>query len=82
MHHVEIEARAKKELNEAKRSLRKAEVENAPLEQRQQLAQDVEYKSAVVTFLTGSPCDLCAYNPPSSMDGKPCIMCPSARRIS
>lgn len=27
-----------------------------------------------------SPCDLCCYNPPSSTDGKPCIMCPASRR--
>ena len=25
-----------------------------------------------------SPCDLCIYDPPSSMGGKPCWMCPSA----
>ena len=24
-----------------------------------------------------SPCDLCMYNPPSSMDGKPCCYCPA-----
>lgn len=24
-----------------------------------------------------SPCDLCMYNPPSSIDGKPCCMCPA-----
>lgn len=24
-----------------------------------------------------SPCDLCMYNPPSSMDGKPCGICPA-----
>ena len=24
-----------------------------------------------------SPCDLCIYNPPSSMDGKPCSICPA-----
>lgn len=23
------------------------------------------------------PCDLCEYNPPSSLDGKPCCMCPA-----
>lgn len=23
------------------------------------------------------PCDWCAYNPPSSMDGKPCTVCPA-----
>jgi len=24
-----------------------------------------------------SPCDLCRYNPPSSMGGKPCGLCPA-----
>ena len=24
-----------------------------------------------------TPCDLCEYNPPSSGDGKPCVMCPA-----
>lgn len=23
------------------------------------------------------PCDFCAYNPPSSFDGKPCAFCPA-----
>ena len=23
------------------------------------------------------PCDVCKYNPPSSGDGKPCLMCPA-----
>lgn len=23
------------------------------------------------------PCDLCMYNPPSSLDGKPCTYCPA-----
>lgn len=82
MNSSEITSRAKKEMNKARRRLKKAEAENASLQQTQRLSQDVEYKRAVVTALTGSPCDLCAYNPPSSMDGKPCIMCPSARRIS
>lgn len=27
-----------------------------------------------------SPCDVCIYNPPSSMDGKPCSMCPAEGR--
>lgn len=27
-----------------------------------------------------SPCDLCAYNPPSSCDGKPCTMCPACAK--
>ena len=24
------------------------------------------------------PCDVCMYNPPSSMDGKPCCICPAS----
>ena len=27
-----------------------------------------------------TPCDVCRYNPPSSMDGKPCCVCPAERR--
>lgn len=27
-----------------------------------------------------TPCDLCAYNPPSSGDGKPCSMCPASAK--
>ena len=26
------------------------------------------------------PCDLCVYNPPSSLDGKPCTFCPATGR--
>ena len=26
------------------------------------------------------PCDLCVYNPPSSLDGKPCTYCPAPGR--
>lgn len=26
------------------------------------------------------PCDLCVYNPPSSLDGKPCTYCPATSR--
>lgn len=25
-----------------------------------------------------NPCDLCAYNPPSSLGGKPCFACPAS----
>ena len=24
-----------------------------------------------------TPCDVCAYDPPSSLDGKPCVFCPA-----
>lgn len=27
-----------------------------------------------------SPCDVCAYNPPSSGDGKPCSICPAVKK--
>ena len=27
-----------------------------------------------------SPCDVCRYYPPSSMDGKPCTICPAERK--
>lgn len=27
-----------------------------------------------------TPCDLCAYDPPSSGDGKPCSMCPASAK--
>ena len=32
-------------------------------------------KEAPAANLT--PCDVCAYNPPSSGDGKPCTICPA-----
>lgn len=28
-----------------------------------------------------TPCDVCAYNPPSSCDGKPCTVCPAIGKI-
>ena len=31
----------------------------------------------VVERKTGTPCDLCRHNPPSSGDGKPCSYCPA-----
>lgn len=34
----------------------------------------------VVETANLTPCDLCAYNPPSSGDGKPCCMCPATRK--
>ena len=27
------------------------------------------------------PCDLCVYNPPSSLGGKPCTFCPATGRL-
>ena len=27
------------------------------------------------------PCDVCAYSPPSSGDGKPCSMCPAVKKL-
>ena len=28
-----------------------------------------------------TPCDCCKFNPPSSGDGKPCIMCPAQAKM-
>jgi hypothetical protein len=28
-----------------------------------------------------TPCDVCAYNPPSSCDGKPCCICPATAKM-
>lgn len=39
--------------------------------------------TADVVELQGlTPCDVCAYNPPSSGDGKPCTMCPARAKIA
>lgn len=27
-----------------------------------------------------SPCDVCLFNPPSSMGGKPCTVCPAQKK--
>ena len=28
-----------------------------------------------------TPCDVCAFNPPSCMDGKPCTLCPAQAKM-
>lgn len=28
-----------------------------------------------------TPCDVCAYDPPSSCDGKPCTICPAMAKM-
>lgn len=28
-----------------------------------------------------TPCDVCKFNPPSSGDGKPCLMCPAQAKM-
>ena len=37
------------------------------------------YEPAILTTPNEplTPCDVCMYNPPSSMDGKPCCFCPA-----
>ena len=30
--------------------------------------------------IEAEPCTFCAYNPPSSCDGKPCTICPAHKR--
>ena len=44
--------------------------EQALSEIREMLESEPERK-------TGTPCDLCRHNPPSSGDGKPCSYCPA-----
>lgn len=35
------------------------------------------HKKDIATDFKKTPCDLCVHNPPSSLDGKPCTMCPA-----
>ena len=54
----------------------------------EQLSGDAAYNRALVILtqmptLTPpneplTPCDVCMYNPPSSMGGKPCYICPAS----
>lgn len=37
----------------------------------------VRAEKKIEKYIPKTPCDLCAYNPPSSTDGKPCSMCPA-----
>ena len=46
-------------------------METADIIERYEYGKRAEHKEHT------SPCDLCAYNPPSSFDGKPCAMCPA-----
>ena len=39
-----------------------------------------QIKAIALVYTKHTPCDLCAYNPPSSCDGKPCTVCPATRR--
>ena len=41
----------------------------------------VEYAPTLTPLKEATyPCDLCVYNPPSSLDGKPCTCCPATGR--
>ena len=42
----------------------------------------LDKRSTLDAFNKRSPCDLCKHYPPSSMDGKPCSVCPASRKIS
>ena len=76
----EIIRRAEKELATAMRNLERAKQRGAPEKDVQNLEAKVEYRKAVLETLKSGPCGLCAYNPPSSMDGKPCCVCPASIR--
>lgn len=51
-----------------------------PINRFRELAQADREGRVVVLDERKSPCDLCVYNPPSSLDGKPCTMCPAAAK--
>lgn len=38
---------------------------------------DIKHAPTIEERKTGTPCDLCRHNPPSSGDGKPCSYCPA-----
>lgn len=40
---------------------------------------EIDYNKSLLEILNFGPCALCMYNPPSSMDGKPSVMCPAQR---
>ena len=73
----EIIRRAEKELATATRNLDVAKRRGAPEHDVRNLEAKVEYRKAVLDILNSGPCGLCVYNPPSSMDGKPCYACPA-----
>ena len=49
------------------------------IEKLERLKDEIAEKDAEISNLT--PCDVCAYNPPSSFDGKPCCVCPATAKI-
>lgn len=42
---------------------------------------DMQPTADIVEVKNLTPCDACAYNPPSSCDGKPCTMCPAMAKM-
>lgn len=56
------------------------ELEGVPFDRLRELAQADREGRVVVLDERKAPCDLCVYNPPSSLDGKPCTMRPAAAK--
>jgi len=53
----------------------------APFGKYEKMREDFDEIAAIVReHGEVSPCDVCAFNPPSSGDGKPCTMCPAIRK--
>lgn len=46
-----------------------------------QEAEIARLKAELAPTVNLSPCDVCAYSPPSSGDGKPCSMCPAVKKV-
>lgn len=71
----EIIRQAEKELQTATRNLDMAKRRGAPEQDVRNLEVKMEYRKAVLDILNGGPCGLCAHNPPSRMEVKPCCAC-------
>lgn len=55
-----------------------AEVEELKRETANDIVKSIErLLGDIIKHLT--PCDVCKYNPPSSCDGKPCLLCPACK---
>lgn len=66
-----------KEREELTAKVARLEAENRAKEQY--IAETI---GKVIKERDESPCDLCRFNPPSCLDGKPCTICPAVRRQS
>ena len=57
--------------------LEREEVYHSDLPQRADGVRDAIMDVISAPTVDAVPCDMCRYAPPSSMDGKPCTVCPA-----